>query len=315
MLKKILIVDSVHPDLIDSLNEHGFYCEIRKDLDYDAYLTLEDEYTGLIIRSRFSIDNAAIDSKKKLKFIVRIGSGMENIHVSYAESHGVFCFSTPEGNAPSVAEHCLGLLISALRNIVSSDKEIRDGYWLREKNKGAEIGSRTVGIIGYGHTGKAFANLLKPFGCKIYVYDKYNVGFEDEHINEVSLSILLRECDVISLHINYFEENYHFFNQALIRQTGKPFIFINTSRGLAVKTTDLIKYLESGKIEYACLDVLEFENVQLKIPDKALWDDNLMKLTQMENVILTPHIAGQTIDAEKRHARIALQKIIKIFWN
>ena len=313
--KKLLIVDRVHPHLIDLLEKSGFSCNIRHDLNYEKYLLLEDDYVGLIIRSRFLIDNQAIDSKKNLKFIVRIGSGMENIDVAYAERKGISCFSTPAGNAPSVAEHCLGMLLSALRNITTSNNEVRIGKWEREKNKGHEIGSRTVGIIGYGHTGKAFADMLKPFGCKIYVFDKYRTGFKEEHIVETTLQELLRECDVISLHINYFEDNYHFFNDELIKQSIHPFIFINTSRGLAVKTDDIIKNLQNGKIKYACIDVLEYETVQLKIPSKSSWPEPLQRLAQMENVILTPHIAGQTFDAEKRHADIAFEKIIGLTDN
>ena len=309
MSKKVLIVDRVHPTLLDDLTQAGFFCEIAQNLTYENYLSLQDEYEGLIIRSRFQLDESAIDSKSQLKWIVRIGSGMENIDIAYAKRQGIECISTPEGNAPSVAEHCLALLLSALRNVGSSTLEIKEGLWEREKNKSVELRDRTVGIIGYGHTGKAFARLLQNFGCKIYIYDKYYNGFEDEHIEETSLKDLIAQSDIISIHINYEEENHHFFNKNLIEYAEKPFIFINTSRGLTVNTSDIINALKQGKIQHACLDVLEYENTQLTIPPKTKWSKDLKTLSQMSGVTLTPHIAGQTFTAEKRHAEVAFERI------
>lgn len=312
MSNKILIIDSVSPTLPESLSRKGSICHVKEDLSYDDFLQLPDEYAGLIIRSRFNVDAQAIDSKPSLQFIGRIGSGVEHIDITYAEKKGVTCFSTPEGNAPSVAEHCLGLLLSASRHIASSCQEVREGEWLRGTNKGRDLSSLKIGIIGFGHTGKAFAKLLKPFGCPVYIYDKYHLGFKEDHVNEVSLDLLMRDCDVISLHINYFPENKYFFNKQLIKKSKKPFVFINSSRGLAVKTADIISALENGQISYACLDVLEYENVQLKIPPKNEWPEELIKLSQMNNVLLTPHLAGQTLDSERRHAEIAFNKISKI---
>ena len=312
MSKKVLIVDRVHPTLIDDLTQAGFSCEIAQNLTYENYLSLQDEYEGLIIRSRFQLDESAIDSKPQLKWIVRIGSGMENIDIAYAKRQGIECISTPEGNAPSVAEHCLALLLSALRNVSSSTLEIKEGLWEREKNKSVELRDRTVGIIGYGHTGKAFARLLQNFGCKIYIYDKYYNGFEDEHIEETSLKDLIAQSDIISIHINYEEENHHFFNKDLIEYAEKPFIFINTSRGLTVNTFDIIEALQQGKIQYACLDVLEYENVQLQIPPKTAWTKDLKTLVKIPNVLLTPHTAGQTLTAEKRHAEVAFERIYQL---
>lgn len=313
-MNKVLIVDRVNSLLITELNKKGLECDVRLDLDYDAYINLKDEYIGLIIRSRFQVDKAIIDSKKNLQFIVRIGSGMEHIDTVYAENAGVFCFSTPEGNAPSVAEHCLSMLLSATRNILKSDNEVRKGEWEREENKGMNLSSLAVGIIGFGHTGKAFAQLLKNFGCTIFVYDKYNFGFDEEYIQEVPLNTLLENSDVISLHVNYMTSNHHFFNEKMILKTKNPFILINTSRGLVVNTADVIHYLKKKRIRYACLDVLEYENTQLKIPPKSEWPKDLKKLSELPNTILTPHIAGQTLDAEKSHAEVALQKISRMLF-
>lgn len=312
MSAKILIVDKVHESLVDRLTNQGYECEVNRELAYDDFVAFPDHYEGLIIRSRFLVDDQALLSKPSLRFIVRIGSGVENIDTSFAEKQGVTVLSTPEGNAPSVAEHALGLLLSALKNIVVADKEVRQGKWLREKNKGVEIASRKVGIIGYGHTGPAFARLLSSFGCKIYAYDKFKTGFGSAMVTEVSLSTLLEQCDVISLHINYMPGNHYFINKELINKVQHPFILINTSRGLAVNTADIIDGLKEGKIQYACLDVLEYESVRLKNASQDEWQEPMWQLAAMDNVILTPHIAGQTTDAERRHADVAFEKILRI---
>ena len=312
MLTKILIVDKVHESLPAQLEAQGIVCEVNRDLTYDDFVLLPDEYAGLIIRSRFVVDKKALLSKPSLRFVIRIGSGVESIDTEFAERCGVRVLSTPEGNAPSVAQHALGLLLAALRHIVEADKEVRCGEWLREKNKGRELGSLTVGIIGYGHTGPAFARLLAPFGCKIYAYDKFKSGFGSAEVTEALLSTLLQECDVLSLHINYLPENHYFINKDVINQAKRPFIFINTSRGLAVNTADVVEGLKSGKISYACLDVLEYEDVRLKNAAKEEWQEPMRQLAEMENVILTSHIAGQTTDAERRHAEVAFEKIMKV---
>jgi len=254
------------------------------------------------------VDRSAIESKKNLQFIIRIGSGVEHIDFPFALANGIRIISTPEGNAPAVAEHCLGMLLSALKQIASADREVRDGKWLREKNRGSELSAQTVGIIGFGNTGKTFAELLHALGCKILVYDKFKTGFSETYIKEVSLDELLQCATVISLHINYLPENYYFINNGLLQKAKRNPIFINTSRGLVVNTADLIFALDEDYISFACLDVLEFENVNLQIPPKDDWNDTLLRLTSNKKVLLTPHIAGQTFDAELRHAEIAVMK-------
>ena len=312
MAAKILVVDKVHENLVARLGEQGLECEVNRELTYDDFIALPDEYLGLIIRSRFVVDKKALLSKPSLRFVVRIGSGVESIDTEFAERCGVKVLSTPEGNAPSVAEHALGLLLAALRHTAAADKEVRRGEWLREKNKGCEIGSRTVGIIGYGHTGPAFARLLKPFGCQIYAYDKFKTGFGSADVTEAPLETLLEKCDVLSLHINYMPENHYFINKNIINQAKHPFVFINTSRGLAVNTADVVGGLKEGKIQCVCLDVLEYEDVRLKNAPQDDWQEPMRQLAEMENVILTPHIAGQTTDAERRHAEVAFEKIMQV---
>ncbi len=311
-MPKILIVDRVLPLLSDRLSANGYECETNKELTHDDFVALPDEYEGLIIRNRFMMDAAAIDSKPHLRFVVRIGSGMENIDTQYAESKGVKCISTPEGNANAVAELCLSFLLAALRHIATADQEVRQGQWLREKNKGTELASHTVGIIGYGHTGPAFAKLLKTLGCRVLCYDQYRQNYGDENAIEVSLQELFEQCDVISLHVNYLPENHYFINKKLIDQIKHPFIFINTSRGWAVNTQDVLTAIKEGKIQYACFDVLEYESSRLQIPQKEEWDMVLQELTETGCVLLTPHVGGQTYESERRHVEIAVKKIIAV---
>jgi D-3-phosphoglycerate dehydrogenase len=307
-LKKILIVDKVHPYLVEQFTSRGFLCETILNISHLEFVNLPDDYFGLVIRNKFNIDKEAIISKHNLKFIIRIGSGTEHIDLPFASANGIKIISTPEGNAPAVAEHCLGMLLSALKKIATADREVRDGKWLREKNKGRELSAQTVGIIGFGHTGKAFAKLLNTFGCKILIYDKFKSGFDETYIEEVTLDELLQRATVISLHINYLPENYYFINNNLLQKTKQKPIFINTSRGMTVNTADLIFAMDEDYISFACLDVLEFENVNLQIPPKNEWNDTLIRLTSNKNVLLTPHTAGQTLDSELRHAEIAIMK-------
>ena len=311
-MPKILIVDRVLPLLSDRLSANGYECETNKELTHDDFVALPDEYEGLIIRNRFTMDAAAIDSKPHLRFVVRIGSGMENIDTQYAESKGVKCISTPEGNANAVAELCLSFLLAALRHIATADQEVRQGQWLREKNKGTELASHTVGIIGYGHTGPAFAKLLKALGCKVLCYDQYRRNYGDENAIEVSLQELFEQSDVISLHVNYLPENHYFINKKLIDQIKHPFIFINTSRGWAVNTQDVLTAIKEGKIQYACFDVLEYESSRLQIPPKDEWNMTLRELAETDCVLLTPHVGGQTYESEQRHAEVAVNKVLRL---
>lgn len=312
-MKNVLIVDRVHPYLSETLNENGFLCRTDMTFTYDTFMTEPDNLSGLVIRSRFVVDQAVINSKPSLQFIVRIGSGVENIDVAYAEQKGIRVISTPEGNANAVAEHCLGLILSALRHIPSANQEVRNGEWLREKNKGTELQSHTYGIIGYGHNGPALARLLRLLGCQVYAYDRYNPNAGDENATMVTLDELQQKCDVISLHINYIPENKYFIDSQFIQNMAQPFMLINTSRGLVVNTSDLVQGLQSGKVLYAGLDVLEYENTRLKNLPKEEWPVAMETLASLEQVTLTPHVAGQTLDAEYRHAKVAVEKILKCF--
>ena len=301
-------MDKVHPYLVEQFASRGYLCETNMQLSYNDFLELEDQYTGLVIRSKFKVDKNAISSKPNLKFIIRIGSGVEHIDVPFAEDNGIKVISTPEGNAMAVAEHCLGMLLAALKKIATANAEVKNGEWLREKNKGRELSSQIVGIIGFGNTGKVFARLLSVFGCKILVYDKFKSGFQEDYVEEVTLDEILQQATIISLHINYLPENYYFINKTLLLSTKHNPVFINTSRGLVVNTADLIFAMDEDYISFACLDVLEYENVNLQIPPKTDWNDTLLRLSSNKKVLLTPHTAGQTTDAELKHAVIAVEK-------
>lgn len=305
-------MDKVHPYLVEQFTKRGFLCETVLHLSYNEFVELKDEFVVLIIRNKFNLDKNAILSKKNLKFIVRIGSGIEHIDSTVASASGIKIISTPEGNAPAVAEHCLGMLLCALKKITAANQEVRDGKWLREKNKGSELSSQTVGIIGFGNTGKAFAKLLQPFGCKILVYDKFRTDFSVSFIEEVSLEELLQRSTIISLHVNYLPENHHFINRSLLQKAKNNPVFINSSRGNTVNTGDLIFALDEDYISFACLDVLEYENVNLQIPPKSEWNDTLFRLTSNKKILLTPHTAGQTTESDLRHSKIALTKIDKL---
>lgn len=311
-MKRVLIVDRVHPALAEGLEGRGFDCSTDMTYTYDTFAARADDLYGLVIRSRFVVDRTLLDTKPSLRFIVRIGSGVENIDVAYAESRGVRVISTPEGNANAVAEHCLGLLLGLLRHISSADREVRAGEWLREKNKGTELHAHTYGIIGYGHTGPAFARLLHTLGCEVYAYDRYNPNAGDECAKMVSLEELCARCDVISLHVNYIPENLHLINSEFIERMPHPFLLLNSSRGLVVECAALVRGLQAGKVTAAALDVLEYESTRLKNLPKTEWPEAMTTLATMENVILTPHVGGQTLDAELRHAQVALEKIVEV---
>lgn len=312
MSKKILIVDRVHPLLVETLSERGYLCETNQTLTHNQFVDLPDTYYGLIIRSRFPVDKVALSSKPNLRFVLRIGSGVEHIDIDYAKELGICCLSTPEGNAGSVAEHCLGMLIAALKNIPIANNEVRQGNWLREKNKGSLIETHTIGIIGYGNTGPAFAKMLAPFGCTILAYDIRPDFISDSYCQKASLDEILEKCDVISIHINYTPENHYFVNSEFLNRWKNPFILINSSRGQVLNCDDLLLFVTQNKLHCACLDVLEYENVKLQIPEKEQWTDTLQKMMENKQFIITPHIAGQTTDAERKHALFALEKIFDL---
>ena len=307
---KILHLDTTHPFLGKELEKIGFtnyydFKTIKSDLKIS-------DFFGIIIRSRISIDKNFIDKCKNLKFIARIGSGIENIDVDYAKQKGIQIISTPEGNSNAVGEHALGMLLSILNNINSSNTEVKKGIWNRESNRGIELKNKTVGLIGYGNTGKSFAKKLIGFDVNTIYYDIKKIE-KDNYANPVSLNYLKDNSDIISLHVSMTEESIGLINKNFIESCAKPFWLINTSRGSCIIINDLVKGLKDGKILGAGLDVIAFEKKSFeKLTVNENDQSNLNCLNSSNNVILTPHIAGWTQESKIGLVKIALEKIKKL---
>lgn len=306
---KILHLDKNHPLIIEQLTSAGF----QNDEDYtsskEEIESKINNYEGIVIRSRIDIDKAFLDAAKNLKFIARVGAGLESIDFAYAESKNITLIAAPEGNRNAVGEHALGMLLSMFNKLNQADKEVKQGLWNREPNRGIELDGKTVGIIGYGNMGKAFAKKLRGFEVEVVCYDiKENVG--DQNAKQVSMEELQQKVDVLSLHIPWTPETNKMVNAGFISKFKKPFWLLNTARGKCVVTSDLVKALKSGKILGAGLDVLEYE----KNSFESLFSENdlplaLQELIKMDNVLLSPHIAGWTVESKEKLAQVIVDKI------
>ncbi len=343
---KILFIDSAHPSLKKELELKGFICEEDFTSSKQEIENKLSFFDGVILRSRFDIDKKFIDcltpalsegEGAKSKFIARVGAGMEHIDVAYAESKGIKCLSSPEGNKNAVAEHALGMLLSLLNNICKANQEVKKENWIREANRGTELEGKTIGIYGYGNTGSAFAKVLRGFDVKILAYDKYKKKFGNEFIKESSPEEIFSEASILSLHLPLTDETNYLVNDSFINKFRKNIYLINTSRGLIVKTDDLVKNLKSGKILGACLDVLEYEETSFENltppmeygvrpladspfskgegenPSSIIHQPSSMQyLLNSNKVILTPHIAGWSFESSEKMARILAEKIISL---
>lgn len=305
---KILHLDTNHRLLIDQLNALGF----QNDEDYTSSKEKIEakiqNYDGVILRSRFSIDKPFLDAAKNLKFIGRVGAGLENIDEDYAHQKGVHLIAAPEGNRNAVGEHALGMLLSLFNNLNKADREVRSGKWLREDNRGIELDGKTVGLIGYGNMGKAFAKKLRGFEVEVLCYDiKANVG--DDNSKQVSLTEFQEKVDVVSLHTPQTALNLGMINADFINAFKKPFWFINTARGKSVVTKDLVAALKLGKILGAGLDVLEYEKASFEDLFTSEMPSAFKYLIQADNVLLTPHVAGWTVESKQKLAQTIVDKI------
>ncbi|MES2411804.1 MAG: 2-hydroxyacid dehydrogenase [Bacteroidota bacterium] len=308
---KILHIDNNHPLLWAQLEEAGFQNEADFESNRNEIEAKIHNYHGIVIRSRFNIDKEFIDKATNLKFIARVGAGLESIDNDYALSKNIHLIAAPEGNRNAVGEHALGMLLSLMNKLNRADKLVREGHWIREGNRGHELEGKTVGLIGYGNMGKSFAKKLRGFDVEVLCYDILpNVG--DENAKQVSLSELQAKADVLSLHIPWTSLTDKMINANFINAFAKPFWFINTSRGKNVVTDDLVEALQSGKILGAGLDVLEYEKLSF---ENLFIDTEKPKafeyLLQAENVLLTPHIAGWTFESHKKLAQVIVDKIIR----
>jgi D-3-phosphoglycerate dehydrogenase len=311
---KILHVDRNHPLMLEQLQAYGF----QNEEDYtSAKSEIEEKisnYDGLIIRSRFTIDQTFLDAATKLKFIGRLGAGLENIDTVYAEKKGIQLFSAPEGNRNAVGEHALGMLLSLFNHLRRADQEVRKGIWKREENRGLELEGKTVGIIGFGNMGKAFAKKLRGFDCEVIFYDlKENIGNQDAR--QVSLKELQENAEVLSLHTPLTSLTSNMVNSDFISQFKNPFWLINTARGKSVVTKDLVSALKSGAILGAGLDVLEYEKSSFEnlFSDEHALPEAFQYLIEANNVLLSPHIAGWTIESKEKLAQVIVDKIKQFF--
>jgi len=307
---KILHIDSNSDILLKLLEKEGF----TNELDFvSSKAEIEKKignYNGIIIRSRFKIDKKFLDKAKNLKFIARVGAGLESIDTQYAKFKDIELINAPEGNRNAVGEQTLAMLLSLFTKLNAADKSVKSGKWEREKYRGYELEGKTVGIIGYGNMGKSFAKKLKGFDLKeVLFYDIQN-GLEDDNAQQVSMEELQQKADVLSLHVPYTSLTDKMVNSDFIRKFTKPFWLINTARGKNVVTNDLVHALKNGKILGAALDVLEIEKSSFEKIETDTISEDLHYLFQAENVILTPHIAGWTFESHQKLAQVIAEKII-----
>ena len=304
---KILHIDSNHPTLISTLKNNGYINDLDISSSKEEIIKIIKDYDGLILRSRFKIDKDFIDNASNLKFIARVGSGLENIDCNYAKSKNIEVISSPEGNSNAVGEHAMGLLLSLLNNINTSSNQVKEGLWYREKNRGFEIEGKTVAILGMGNTGKSFAKKISSFNCKVFFYD-IDEKIKSKYAKKSSLDFLYKNADIVSLHLPHTINNIDLFNKEFIQKFDKPFWLINTSRGKIVNTPDLVDALNEKKILGAGLDVIDIESSSFNNIEKEL-NPYFNELINLKNVIITPHIAGWTFESNVKLSQIIIDKI------
>lgn len=317
MKKKVAFLDVVHPILKEKLTQHNFDCIDLTTTSVEAIYNQIHQFNGIVVRSRFPINQSFLKKATQLEFIARSGAGMENIDLDYCQANNIQLFNAPEGNRNAVAEHALGMLLALFNHLVKGDKEVRQGTWDREGNRGIELDGKTVGIIGYGNNGSAFAKKLRGFDVKVLAYDKYKSGFGDEFVNEVEMKDIYEQADVISFHIPQTEETKFMVDESYLKRFRKNIYLINLARGKIVKTNALLNAINNGKVLGACLDVLEFEKSSF---ENMFDDDNSMPkdfkaLISSDKVILSPHVGGWTVESYYKLSQVLADKILDFYSN
>ncbi len=307
---RVLLLDKNHPLITEQLSAKNFILEEDFSSSYDEVCGKIENYDGVIIRSRIPLDQNFLEKAKNLKFIARVGAGMENIDIPVAEKLGIQLINSPEGNRDSVAEHVIGMLLILMNRLFIASQEVKNGIWLREENRGDELLGKTVGLIGYGNMGKATAKRLSGFGCKVIFYDILP-ELSDEFAEQVSLDELKERAEIISLHIPLTEQTYYMIDGPFIANMKHDFYFVNTARGKNVETKNLVEALKSGKVKGACLDVLEYEKSSFENLETE--NEDLKYLLESEKAIVTPHIAGWTVQSKRKLAQVIVDKIIAQF--
>ena len=307
---KVVFVDSVHSILAERLAANGYSCVEAWELSKESCLREVADAHGIVIRSRFSMNEEFLQFAPNLKWIARSGAGMENIDVNYCTKRGITLYNSPEGNRNAVGEHALGMLLSLMNKLHTADRDVRNGNWDREGNRGIELDGKTVGIIGFGNNGSAFAKKLRGFDVKLMAYDKYKKGFGDHFVMECTLNALLKNADVISLHIPQNKETMWMIDDQFFQKLQKPIWFLNLSRGKIVETAALVRAMKSGKLLGAGLDVLEYEKSSFESFFEQDLPEDFKYLLQSDNVILSPHVGGWTQESYFKLSNVLADKIL-----
>jgi D-3-phosphoglycerate dehydrogenase len=303
---RVIITSYAHLCLREDLIQRGFEVDVLENIMYDELIKQIHLYQGMVVTTRIKVDKKLLDAAVQLKWIGRLGSGMEIIDVDYAAQKNIICMSSPEGNKDAVAEQCLGVLLAMMHNVFRAGMQVRKGQWLRESNRGVELGGKTVGIIGYGNTGSAFAALLAPFGVKVLAHDKYKTGFAAQHVQEASLEEIFVNSEVISFHLPLNQETLHFANEDFFNALVKPIYLVNASRGQVVETSALVQALDHGKVISAGLDVIENENLEAYTQAQK---EEFLALANRNDIWITPHIAGYSKEALEKMAKVLIIKL------